>query len=419
VRKSVAVQSTNMTGVRFNKRSPRVIVTQIGARHRYAVARMLFRHGALSRLYTDLCLSSSYLPEASRWLLPARLRRRIADGIPSELVYSAAIVNFRAALTPSSVPYEHYGLMDEMFGRKMIEWGTGDANIVYGMLGSGVSFWRYAKAHGLTIAVDMFITPVAHKIVCREREAFPDWEQPGPRADYENELIDGMTREAIQAADLLICPSETVCDGVSAFTAEDRGIAVPSMIVVPYGLQANGGKVGNPTQGRILFAGTAELRKGIHYLAAAAQLLAASGHFYEFRVAGLVNERVRKHPATRSLVFLGHLSREQLDEEYRLADVFVLPTLAEGSPAVVHEALAAGVPVVTTRSAGSVVTDGLEGFIVPERDSFALAAAIEKIVFDRSLRSAMSEAARATAARFDEGPWGQRLLAALETLCVQ
>jgi len=400
-------------------RSARVIVTQLGARRRYAVPRMLYRHGALSRFYTDSCFPSSFLGAASNKMLPSRLRRRIVYGIPFSLVRSDPMVNFRCALSPACVQHERYALANEMFGRKMIEWGTGDANIVYGMLGSGVLFWRYAKAHGLTIAVDMFITPVAHKIVCREREAFPDWEQPRPRADYENELIDGMTREAIEAADLLICPSETVCDGVSAFVAEDRGIAMPSMIVVPYGLRASRIRAGNPIQGRILFAGAAELRKGIHYLAAAAQLLAASGHFYEFRVAGLVNERVRKHPATRSLVFLGHLSREQLDEEYRLADVFVLPTLAEGSPAVVHEALAAGVPVVTTRSAGSAVTDGLEGFIVPERDSFALAAAIEKIVFDRSLRSAMSEAARATAARFDEGPWGQRLLAALETLCVQ
>ena len=48
--------------------------------------------------------------------------------------------------------------------------------------------------------------------------------------------------------------------------------------------------------------------------------------------------------------------------------MFVLPSLAEGSAEVTYEAIAAGVPVVTTRAAGSVVRDGIEGRIVPERD---------------------------------------------------
>ena len=98
------------------------------------------------------------------------------------------------------------------------------------------------------------------------------------------------------------------------------------------------------------------------------------------------------------------------------ADIFVLPTLAEGSATIVHEALAVGLPVVTTRSAGSVVTHGLEGLIVAERDSDALAEAIEKIVDDRTMRNGMSEMAIATAADFDEGPWGERLVAALGRL---
>ena len=47
------------------------------------------------------------------------------------------------------------------------------------------------------------------------------------------------------------------------------------------------------------------------------------------------------------------------------ADVFVFPSLFEGSAVVTYEALAAGLPSVVTPSAGSVVRDGVEGFIVP------------------------------------------------------
>jgi glycosyltransferase involved in cell wall biosynthesis len=130
----------------------------------------------------------------------------------------------------------------------------------------------------------------------------------------------------------------------------------------------------------------------------------------------MVSNRIRRHPATHALNFLGHLPKERMEEEFRCADIFVLPTLAEGSASVVYEALAFGVPAITTQSAGSVVTHGKEGLIVPERDSDAIATAIEKIVRNRGLRAAMAEAALATAANFDEGPWGNRLVEALTVL---
>jgi glycosyltransferase involved in cell wall biosynthesis len=78
--------------------------------------------------------------------------------------------------------------------------------------------------------------------------------------------------------------------------------------------------------------------------------------------------------------------------------------------------LAAGLPVITTLSAGSVVVHGREGFIVPERDAGALAAAIAELVKDRAMRDAMAETALATSAEFDEGPWGKRLIQALRPL---
>jgi glycosyltransferase involved in cell wall biosynthesis len=58
------------------------------------------------------------------------------------------------------------------------------------------------------------------------------------------------------------------------------------------------------------------------------------------------------------------------------ADVFVFPSLAEGSARVVFEALACGCYVITTPNAGSIVQDGVHGALVPAGDADALAAAI-------------------------------------------
>jgi glycosyltransferase involved in cell wall biosynthesis len=83
------------------------------------------------------------------------------------------------------------------------------------------------------------------------------------------------------------------------------------------------------------------------------------------------------------------------------ADVFVFPSLFEGSAVVTYEALACGLPCLVTAEAGSVVRDGREGRIVPARDVGALAAAMHELGTDAGLREHLAAAARARAETFD------------------
>jgi glycosyltransferase involved in cell wall biosynthesis len=386
---------------------------------------MLYQHGALSRLYTDFCIKGGMGRTASALLgrlntsAAGKLRRRTVEGIPPSIVFSAPMVNVRSALTHSATLNERYQLENELFGRQMIRWGTGDANVVYSMYGSGLPFLRYAKKYGVKVVVDVFCQPQHHLVGALEHQAFPDWEDVPCETDLHCSMFDQYTREIIEVADLLLCPSPIVLENLQTFakTCAPPIPSLPRAIVVPYGVPSmKTRKSSSPVPGRVLFAGGAVLLKGIHYLAMAAESLMGAERAYEFRVAGQASARVRQHPTAAALTFLGHLSREQMQEEYSRADVFVLPTLAEGSAGVVYEALAAGLPVVTTRSAGSVITHGKEGFIVPERDVDALAAAIETIARDRGSRNAMAERALATAANFGEEAWGHRVVEALTTL---
>ena len=103
-------------------------------------------------------------------------------------------------------------------------------------------------------------------------------------------------------------------------------------------------------------------------------------------------------------------------DEFLRADVFVLPTLCEGFALAHLEAMACGVPVVTTPNCGSVVRDGVDGFIVPIRDAEALAEKIELLVTDRELRTRLGHNARERAREFTWDRYGQRLFAAFERL---
>jgi glycosyltransferase involved in cell wall biosynthesis len=104
-------------------------------------------------------------------------------------------------------------------------------------------------------------------------------------------------------------------------------------------------------------------------------------------------------------------------EHYAWADVFLLPSICEGSATVCYEALAAGVPVITTENAGSVVRDGVDGFIVPIRDAEAVVERLEMLYRDRELLESMSRGAFARAREFTVEKYGERLLEAIGAAC--
>jgi alpha-maltose-1-phosphate synthase len=94
----------------------------------------------------------------------------------------------------------------------------------------------------------------------------------------------------------------------------------------------------------------------------------------------------------------------------------VFPSLFEGSAVVTYEALASGLPCVVTAEAGSVVRDGLEGFVVGARDVAALAARMGALGRDRDLRARMAGAARARALAFDWPRYHRAIVAVVNDL---
>lgn len=91
---------------------------------------------------------------------------------------------------------------------------------------------------------------------------------------------------------------------------------------------------------------------------------------------------------------LGHV--DNIAEFWRSAHIAVLPSYREGLPKSLLEAAACGRPIVTTDTSGcrEIVNDGVNGFLVPVRDSHALAEALEKLILDKQLRKTMGAAGR-------------------------
>ena len=86
-------------------------------------------------------------------------------------------------------------------------------------------------------------------------------------------------------------------------------------------------------------------------------------------------------------------SRE-IEKYLRQGTVHVFPSQCEGSAKVTYEAAACGLPQITTREAGDVVNDGIEGIIVPPADVDVLASAIQHLYDHPELVERMGAAAR-------------------------
>lgn len=91
--------------------------------------------------------------------------------------------------------------------------------------------------------------------------------------------------------------------------------------------------------------------------------------------------------------FKGWLKLEELPEIYRDSDVFLLPSVMEGMPSVVLQAMASGLPVIGSKVEGfsEVLEDNINGFCVEYGDYKAIASAIAKLIDSPELRNQMSK----------------------------
>jgi glycosyltransferase involved in cell wall biosynthesis len=122
-----------------------------------------------------------------------------------------------------------------------------------------------------------------------------------------------------------------------------------------------------------------------------------------------------------SVKFTGYVGGQELASLYRTADVFALPTsMPEGFPTAILEAMAAGLPIVTTASRGPAdhLAEGRNALFVPAHDVGALTRALIRLLRDDELRREMGDANREKVREFDPDPVACEYLAVLKQIAV-
>jgi glycosyltransferase involved in cell wall biosynthesis len=403
----------------------RWVVSQIGARRHYAIPAILERAGLLERFYTDLCAEAPLvralefaLPRSLRPRAVNRLLTRTVSDVPRKKIQCFPLFALGRILSrhdgdSTADSYRQWLEANRRFNLHVVRAGFGTGDTVYVFNGAGLEILERARQLGLQTVVDQTDAPVAveESLLSRERAEWPAWENGTVNPDDWSLMAD-RERAEWALADTIVCGSSYVKEAI-----ESSGGPVQRCKVVPYGFDGSAptrrpiSKVtGQPL--RVLFLGTLCLRKGIQHVWQAARTL--RGGPFQFRAVGPARLTEQAMQQVRGDVELvGTVPRSEVGRHYEWADVLVLPSISEGSANVCYEALAHGLPVVTTDNAGSVVRDGVEGSIVPIRDADAIARALTALSSDRDRLAAMSEAALSRAADFTLEKYAGRLLEAL------
>ncbi len=205
----------------------------------------------------------------------------------------------------------------------------------------------------------------------------------------------------IALADRILVPSEHIANTLARYGTPRERIAV-----VPYAADVGRFRpVDGKTHGAgctFLFAGGITQRKGIGYLLQAWRRVKRPG--WRLQLLGALPSRLgplADDLKVEGVEHLGRVGHAEMPARMAAADVFVFPSLFEGSAVVTYEALACGLPSIATEASGTVARDGIDGFIVPSRDVDALAERMDRLGGDPSLRAEMAIAARERAEAFD------------------
>ena len=330
--------------------------------------------------------------------------------IPSRVIYSLRWHPVRL-LSSLGRPY-YYGAK-----KQYLDWiasrflQTGRYDFFHSWSGDCLRSLRVAKTRKIPSVIEI---PTWHRDRATGKTADSTNQR---RTGWKSRLLLDRERflEESNLADLIVVLSEKAAE-----TFRVRGFSDQKLYYLPRGVDTERFRPGKrPDKFRAIFTGALIERKGIHHLLEAWARLDLPDS--ELWLVGTVHEEAKPHLTRywRDNIKVIGFARD-LENYLNQSTIYVFPSQWEGSAKTVYEAAACGLPSITTREAGDVVRDGVEGIIVNPGDVPAIAAAIRRLYDDPALVVRMSEAARnRVVENFTWDHYRERLLLAYQTAIIR
>lgn len=348
--------------------------------HTFDLARELYARGVLASIFTGyprFKLKNETLPDALIKTFPWVQTPYMAFPFMQDL--------------PRSVIREWENLSAITFGAYVAR-NLPDCDLYVGLSGSALPAGKKAHQRGAKFVCDRGSAHIrAQDDLLREEYAL--WNMPfvgiDPRSIAREEL-------EYEEADCITVPST-----FAYRTFIEQGVSANKLRLLPYGVNLlRFQQVDKPDSQRfeILFVGGMSLQKGLQYLVQAYQRVnhpAKSLTFVGAPSPSLIKVLTSRGLWPEDAIVLGAIPQKELKKIMSRSDVLVLPSIQDGFGMVMAQAMACACPVIASKHTGAedLLTDGVEGFIVPARDVGALAEKLQQLADQPQLRDMMSNKA--------------------------
>ncbi|MCG2686144.1 glycosyltransferase family 4 protein [Candidatus Parcubacteria bacterium] len=290
---------------------------------------------------------------------------------------------------------------------KIVARQLSECDIFHVWNGHGLKCLQKAKKQGAVTVVER----ASSHINTYEKLLVEEYRKWGVTTPVVSPAVKKRLLEEYELADYITVPSEFAYQSMVA-----NGVPKKKLKLLQFGtdlqkFQPNPKKRDNKTFD-VLFVGQVGFRKGVLYLLQAWQKMHASNlQGSKLHILGgiesVAEEALKPYRSDKSINFVGYTDPLPY---YQKADVFVFPSIEEGSALVTYEAMACGLPQITTFESGSLVEDGKQGFIVPSADVAALVEKLQELYENPKLREKMSKSALAKVRDYSWDDYGDRLV---------
>jgi glycosyltransferase involved in cell wall biosynthesis len=374
-----------------------VIVSNASKHHSFETALAAQKAGILKRFI----VSTYYSPEKFPYFLAApfnnlirglknrchpELNPGLVTSFPISEILSRAMTKL-AFIDKSKIQTMAFLMQFVFFDYSISKFLIDKCDIFHGFLGCSLHSFKIASRYGALTVLDQPTPHIAFwkKIIAEEED------RTGFTIQIKkmlSDVYDERQRKELELADYIFVPSQFCRETLLSY-----GIPSNKIRVLPFGsditrFQPSENKK-KSEKFKILCVARIEALKGVHYLLEAfrqlklknAELIligkpSADGIAILKKYAGLYHH-------------IDYVPNYEIQQWYNSADIYVLPSLLEGSSYTIYEAMACGLPSIITENCGSVVRNGIDGYVIPIRDIDALKEKITLLYENPQLRKEM------------------------------
>ncbi len=381
----------------------KVVLSTAGRFHMFALARELERHGVLERIYSGFPWASLVREHVSHqkvktfpWVRPFLMGGRLGIHPPHRVMEGIHHLSLTSldAYVRTTLP---------------------DCDIFVGHEGAGLWSGATAQRRGAVYICDRGCSHIGWQQPLLEAEC----DRVGTRWSGKPRTLDRELAE-YERADLIVVPST-----FAKASFVQSGVSHTKVVVVPYGVNLDTFcPIAREARNffEVLYVGGLSWRKGAYDLVEAFEALEHPNKRLTIvgNISGDIKSALSVKLSAPNIRVMGSVPQNRLKQFFGNSDVLVLPSIDEGFGLVLAEALACGCPIIATTNTGApdLITNGVEGFIVPIRSPGIITERLQMLAEDPGLQSSMSVASL-NKAKFIGGwrKYGDSMLSIYKSVC--